>query len=237
MMVLSGASRSSLSAAHRRLQACLRPDPGFENADDSSTVWAMPIVLHIPRQDPPLRHELLTDAARAVVACCLLEDEDAVDALRIWCGARIRKVARRARNSQWTKVQSVPGATVGYARACVPSAVVDTHPLVQKLQISGTDVPASNAGPSSRPQLLINAALGMSVGKAAAQAGHAAMLMIAHMSEVSFIEWVGAGAALQVREVPAEEFATAATMQGAVLVRDAGYTEIAPGSVTAIALY
>ncbi|WP_240483243.1 peptidyl-tRNA hydrolase [Corynebacterium freiburgense] len=230
-------SHSSLNDAHRRLQACLSPRPGFEKEDDPSTIWAMPIVLNIPKHDPPTRQVLLEDAARAVLACCLLPNDDFRSSLNTWYGARIRKITRRARNSHWQRVQSVPGVTVGYARACVPSAVVDTHPVVQKLQISGTDIAALGVQrPTERPCVLLNAGLGMTVGKAAAQAGHAAMLLAAHMSESQMSGWCDQGFPLQVCEVNSVEFQIHTKSPEAVLVCDAGFTEVTPGTVTAIAL-
>lgn len=237
-MVVSGVSHSSLNDAHRRLQACLTPRPGFEREDDPSTIWAMPIVLHIPKLDPPTRHALLEDAARAVVICCLHPNNDFRTPLATWYGARIRKIARRARNSHWQRVQNVPGVTVGNARACVPSAVVDTHPVVQKLQISGTDIAVSGVQkPTKRPCVLLNAGLGMTIGKAAAQAGHAAMLLAAHMSEYQIAQWCDQGFPLQVCEVDSVEFQIHTKSPGTVRVCDAGFTEVAPGTVTAIALY
>ena len=223
--------------AYERLRTCLAASPDREDSSDPSTVWSMPIVLNIPRQDPPPRHELLADAARAVVACCLSPDPAFAEPLTSWYGVRIRKVARRARNVQWKHVQDVPGVTVGNARACVPSAVVDTHPEVRKLQISGTDLPPSPAPPAARPEVLIDAAFGMTVGKAAAQAGHASMLLAAQLSYPEVVAWAHRGYRLQVREVGRAEFAEARALPGAVCVRDAGFTEVASGSVTAIALH
>ena len=65
--------------------------------------------------------------------------------LRSWYGERIRKIARRARGTQWERVQSLPGVTVSVAgasaRALVPAPVGEEDRLVAKLQIGGTELP------------------------------------------------------------------------------------------------
>ena len=138
-----------LLKAHERLQRCMADDRDGENPDDPSTVQSMPIILNIPKVNPPAKTDLLEAAAKATVACCLDDraggDTAYAEALQSWYGARIRKIARRARNTAWDNVHDVPGVTVesgtAKARACVPTAVVDTHPLVSRLQIGGTDLP------------------------------------------------------------------------------------------------
>ncbi|MFV8382026.1 peptidyl-tRNA hydrolase [Corynebacterium hindlerae] len=237
---------ASLESAHQRLQLVLAPDRDGEDPTNPDTVQAMPIVLHIPKSNRPSRVELLEAAARAVVAVCLDpragEDSAFADALQRWYGARIRKIARRARNTQWERVQGLPGVTAeqggAQARAFVPSAVHATEPLIAKLQIEGTDLPVESPDPvvPGIPLLVVDASLGMSVGKAAAQVGHAAMLLAAHVPADAAWRWAQQGFPLQVREVPRAQFASLAGRADAVAVRDAGYTEVTPGSVTVVAL-
>lgn len=236
----------SLACAHARLTAVLDPGRDGEDPDQPETVQAMPIVLNLPKTNPPPRLDVLAAAAKAVVAACLDpragEDSTYAADLQRWYGARIRKIARRARNSQWDRVQVLPGVTAtcgsAQARAFVPSAVQEVDPLIGKLQIGGTDVPPQQH-PELRtgvPLIAVDAGLGMSVGKAAAQVGHGSMLLAAHMSLPEVTEWADSGFDLQVCEVPRSQFSQLAAREGAVLVRDAGYTEVAPGSVTVVAL-
>lgn len=163
----------------------MREDPGED------VPWSMPIILNIPKPDRPDRTELLEAAATAVVACCL--DDRAGDAespyaraLGQWYGARIRKIARRARNVQWDRVQDLPGVTASVggasARALTPGPVGGEDVVVAKLQIGGTDLPkpdspAREAGDDGVPTIWVDADLGMTVGKAAAQVGHGSMLL------------------------------------------------------------
>ena len=76
----------------------------------------------------------------------------------------------------------------------------------------------------------------MSLGKAAAQVGHAAMLYAAQLPEDAAYVWAQQDFALNVREVDAAEFARVLATPGAVPVQDAGFTEVAPGSTTVVAV-
>ena len=102
-----------LLKAHERLQRCMADDRDGENPDDPSTVQSMPIILNIPKVNPPAKTDLLEAAAKATVACCLDDraggDTAYAEALQSWYGARIRKIARRARNTAWDNVHDVPG--------------------------------------------------------------------------------------------------------------------------------
>lgn len=237
---------SNLREAHRRLvEACSerswRDDP--EDPDKPETIQAMQIALHLPKQDPPRRTEVLEAAGRAVVKLCL-DDRAGQDgafaaALGQWYGHRIRKVARRGRNKAWRDVQTLPGVTVeDRARAFVPSAVSEVDPLVAKLQIGHTDLPMDEPGPAlaDAPLILIDSSLAMSAGKAAAQVGHGSMLLAAAMSLEEVEHWAERDFLLSVREVSSEDFAQACAREGAVVVRDAGFTEVAPDSATVCAV-
>lgn len=235
-----------LNIAHQRLKLCIADNRDGENPDDPSTVQSMPIILHIPKTDPPPLTDLLEAAAKATVACCLDERAGAesayAQALTNWYGARIRKIARRARNTAWANVANVPGVTVSsgaaQVRACVPTAIVDTHPMVAKLQIGGTNLPADPPRPPREgvPTIFVNKNLMMTLGKTAAQVGHGAMLLAAHMQYPAVETWAKNNFDLQVRLVGAEEFERQLSRDEAIIVRDAGYTEIAPDSITVVAV-
>ncbi|MEJ5928699.1 aminoacyl-tRNA hydrolase [Corynebacterium sp. H128] len=231
--------------AHQRLQAVIASDRDGEDPENPDSIQAMPIVLNIPKLNPPGRTALLEAAARAVVTLCLDTragtDSQFATALGNWYGARIRKIPRRARNAQWEKVQSLVGATVEHdgaqARAFLPSPVHLTAPAISKLQIGGTDLPTEPVRKpvAGQPTIAVSAGLGMSVGKMAAQVGHGSMLLAAHMSASEAFRWSRQGFDLKVCELSETDFAEFAARPDAVLVRDAGYTEVAPGSVTVVA--
>lgn len=249
---MSGADRGSdtdlLRRAHELLAARTTDDRHAHTEDpaDPSTVQAMQIALNIPKADVPARTALLEAAAQAVVRVCLdgrvITDEHWRRGVTDWYDHLIRKVARRARNKQWDDVQELPGVTVevdgAQARAFVPSAVSEVDPLIRKLQIRGTELPADEPGDIDPgvPAIAIDVALEMSVGKAAAQVGHGAMLLAARQP-FSWVEaWAGRGFPLQVREISHERLRELSRREGAVIVRDAGFTEVAPDSVTVVAV-
>ncbi|OIR41698.1 aminoacyl-tRNA hydrolase [Corynebacterium sp. NML120713] len=216
-----------------------------EDPRDPETVQAMQLVINLPKQDPPARNAVLVDAARATVAVCLAEQAGQPgpwrEHLQRWYDHRIRKVTRRARNKAWLDVQEVPGVTVGSVRAFVPSAVCDVPHEVSKLQIKGTDLPMETVEGqvgASTPVIVVDAGLEMSAGKAAAQVGHASMLLAAQRPLEWVQEWAEDGFPLSVREADSGVFAEClayAREHDGVVVADAGFTEVAPGSVTALA--
>jgi peptidyl-tRNA hydrolase len=202
-------------------------------------VRAMPVILRLDRP-PAARTPVLEAAARAALAVCL--DPRAEDggewheAVTTWIGSRIRKIARRARGAHWAAVQELPGVTVdvdgAQARALLPGPVEDVPRVVGRLQIGGTDLPDDEPGPPGAgvPVIWVNGALGMTVGKAAAQVGHASMLDAAARG-------LSAVPPYAVRSAPPARWAElcrAAERGEAVAVRDAGFTEVAPGTITAI---
>ncbi|ALC06647.1 hypothetical protein CDES_11405 [Corynebacterium deserti GIMN1.010] len=239
-------SKETLLDAHLLLTQRVSDGPHSEDPSDPSTVQAMQLALHIPKQDPPRRTDVLEAAARSVVKLCLDErvatDPEFRAALERWYGHLIRKVARRARNSAWDRVQDLPGVTVeddsAQVRAFVPSAVSEVPADIRKLQISGTELPLDDPDEivDDFPVIYIDGSLAMTLGKAAAQAGHASMLLAAHQPFEWVEKWAEFDFALHVREVSAEEFAVFVAQPGSVPVRDAGFTEVAPNTVTVVAI-
>ncbi|CAM5667151.1 peptidyl-tRNA hydrolase OS=Streptomyces albaduncus OX=68172 GN=FHS32_001409 PE=4 SV=1 [Streptomyces griseoloalbus] len=119
-----------------------------------------------------------------------------------------------------------------------PPVPLDGWPKdLARLQVSGTDLddpdPVPPADPGV-PTLWMNPELEMSAGKAMAQAGHGAQLAWWELSGAAREAWRAAGFPLAVRTAdPADWPALAGS--GLPTVRDAGFTEIAPGSCTVVA--
>ena len=222
--------------------------PFADQADDRDTApqSVLPLVVRIERTDPPAHTDALETAARAVLT--LLSDPRTTDAdgewaerVAAWQDARIRKVVRRARGSEWLRAAELPGITVtgGSAEVRVfPPVPLDGWPKeLVKLQVSGTEL--DDPEPPARPDPLLpvlwfNPDVPMSTGKSMAQAGHGAQLAWWALAEPDRAAWLGSGFALAVRTAEPGQWAEL-TRSGLPMVRDAGFTEIAPGSCTVVA--
>jgi peptidyl-tRNA hydrolase len=214
-------------------------------ARDEAPQFVLPLVVRIERDAPPARTDALETAARAVLV--MLSDERSAgdgewaEVMRDWQDARIRKVVRRARGAEWRRAEALPGITVTGKSAEVrvfPPVPLDGWPKeLAKLQVSGTDLddpePPVAADPTA-PVLWLSPDLDMSAGKAMAQAGHGAQLAWWELSDEERAGWRDAGFPLAVRTADAGRWGELTT-SGLPLVRDAGFTEIAPGSCTVVA--
>jgi peptidyl-tRNA hydrolase len=209
---------------------------GHEDPADEPP-WAMQLVLRVEKNAPP--SHLAVCAAAAMAAVTLLTDPRSApggewhEAVAGWESRRIRKVVRRARGARWTALGDLPGVLVDHegapARAFAPGPVTDVPPEISRLQVGGTDLPRDEDAkpPPAPPYALIalNPGVPMTTGKAAAQCGHAAHLLLRGM---------GAWPGLRVHVVEPDDWRRTVAEADAV-VRDGGFTEVAPGTMTAVA--
>ncbi|MFF7652693.1 peptidyl-tRNA hydrolase [Streptomyces sp. NPDC007983] len=230
-----------------------------ETDRDAAPQFVLPLVVRIEKTAPPSRTDALETAARAVLVLLsdersTAEDGEWAEAVRDWQDARIRKVVRRARGAEWRRAQTLPGITLtGRAAAAedapeaegAPAAEVRVFPPVPldgwpkelaKLQVSGTDLddpaPPPPPGPAG-PVLWLSPEVKMSAGKAMAQAGHGAQLAWWELDDARRAAWREAGFPLAVRMASPERWG-ALTRSGLPVVRDAGFTEIAPGETVVV---
>lgn len=228
---------------------------GDTSDEDPAAVRAMPLVLRLERGDPPPRSALLEAAATAAVALCCDERSAPAGAwhgeVAPWVAGRIRKVARRARGAHWHAVGELPGVTISHrgaqVRALLPWPVSELPRAVSRLQVGGTDVPPDEPGPPPPdvPVLWLAPGLDMTAGKAAAQVGHAAMLLAALLEPAALASWQRRGFVTAVRGAdparwsqlaPGADPERAWRERGVAAVRDAGFTEVSPGTVTVAAV-
>ncbi|MFI8851182.1 peptidyl-tRNA hydrolase [Streptomyces sp. NPDC053499] len=209
--------------------------------------FVLPLVVRIERTAPPARTDALETAARAVLT--LLADPRTVEEtgewhkrVRLWEERQIRKVVRRARGAEWRRTEPLEGITVSGRTAQVrvfPPVPLDGWPKeLARLQVSGTELddPQPPAAPAAgTPVLWLNPEVEMSAGKAMAQAGHAAQLAWWQLDAAARTEWGAAGFPLAVRPAHGPAHWAELTGGGLPVVRDAGFTEVAPGSCTVVA--
>ncbi|MEE1787539.1 aminoacyl-tRNA hydrolase [Streptomyces sp. SP17BM10] len=220
------------------------PVPASDDRDGRPQ-YVLPLVVRMERATPPGRTDALETSARAVLTLLAdprVTEPDGEWAERVvaWEDARIRKVVRRARGGEWRRAGELPGITVRGREAEVrvfPPVPLDGWPKeLAKLQVSGTELEETEevgAPEAGLPVLWLNPDVEMSAGKTMAQTGHAAQLAWWRLDEAQRKEWAESGFALAVR-TPTPQTWAELVASGLPVVRDAGFTEIAPGPTVAV---
>ena len=165
-----------------------------------------------------------------------------------WLGSAFAKTVRRARPVEIEKATPFLAARVeigsAVAAAGAPFPTDGLPPEITKTQVTGTDFERTGSWPTPAevgadecPVLVLNAGAGMSTGKCAAQAAHGLFGWALTISGDARSAWQADGCPVAIQEAEGEEWRALATKppHQAVVIRDAGYTEIAPGTATVIA--
>jgi len=233
------------AALLRKAAGNLPGGPRFYPRDDVPQ-YALPLVVRVERALPPTRTDALEGAARAVLTFLAdprvtAEDGEWAGLVRAWTDGRIRKVVRRARGAGWERAVALPGITVTHRTAEVrvfPPVPNDEWPAeLARLQVSGTELEDPQApGPlaAETPVLWLNPELPITAGKAMAQVGHAAQLAWMWLGPAGRSEWKDRDFDLAVRVAAGQRWADLVA-SGLPVVRDGGFTEVAPGSCTVVA--
>ena len=256
----SGSVLDPLAARYRHWLRLSAEEVAADGAEAEEDVRAMPLILRMERDNPPVWSSALVASCRAATALCLdpraEPGEEWHEALTGYLAGHIRKVTRRARAGHWTAVDDLPGVTVtvdgAEVRALLPGPVAELDKRVSRLQVGGTDVPvdltAGEFGELSAGALLLAVPDGVSMttGKLMAQTGHAGMIaaaLLAAGEPSTLARWRDAGLPVEIRLVAAHAWHRLLERAGSgdgwadrlVAVRDAGFTEIDPGTITVVA--
>lgn len=230
-----------------------------EAAED---IRALQLLIRMERSRPPSWHRALELAASGAAAVCLDSRAEPggewFNAVAAYCAGHIRKVTRRGRGAQWEATADVPGLTLTsgdtQVRALAPGLVSQLDKRVSKLQVGGTDVDRDDPAPKpAQPdrvlRLLLPPSVTMTMGKAMAQTGHAGMIAAALMADEegdALTRWAMAGCPAHVIAPDPTLFADYSALltepasawqeHRLVAVRDAGFTEVDPRTITVIAI-
>jgi peptidyl-tRNA hydrolase len=197
----------------------------------------LPFVVRIERATPPTRTDALEAAACAVLR--ILTGDQWREQIDAWDGQRIRKVVRRARGAEWRRALAVDGLDVVRGscelRVYPPVPIDSWPPELARLQVGGTnldDPEPPNPHPPA-PFVLLSPHAEMTTGKAMAQAAHAAQLGWRAATSRQRRGWSASGFATAVRDATPRQW-RAALDAGAPVVHDGGFTEVEPGTATAL---
>jgi peptidyl-tRNA hydrolase len=219
-----------------------------KSVDGTGVPWAMQIVVLVEK-DPAPQHTAVLCATASAVAVALAgftgpdAEQEVRERTERWRSGPIRKVVRRARGAGWTRQLAVPGVLVHQAYGVrvavhVPGPVDEVHPEIARLQVGGLVLEDDDPPvvPEADVRLVVNPHVTLTTGKAAAQVGHAAQLVLQTIPSSDASAWVEAGAPVHVRTGdPGEWDGLLATAP--VVVTDGGFTEVAPGTVTVVAFH
>ncbi len=208
----------------------------------------MQIVVRVERDPTPQQSAVLCATASAVALAldAFTSDEadpEIRDRTNRWRSGPIRKVVRRARGAGWTRQLAVPGAfrhrSHGVEVAVhVPGPVDQVHAEIARLQVGGLTLEDAEppAVAEAEVRLVLNPHVAMTTGKAAAQVGHAAQLVLEALPVEVANSWLAAGAPVQVATGLAGDWERLVGT-APVVVSDGGFTEVSPGTVTVVATH
>ncbi|MFO0626980.1 MAG: aminoacyl-tRNA hydrolase [Polyangiales bacterium] len=210
--------------------------------------WVMYLVVR--REALPSLAELLAAGAVAAVRCADQWRDHPTwrEGFDAWFARSFRKVCLRASEKDWAKLQGYDQG-MGHARgqpvvcALPPRTKSQRDKLLVNLQAFTTGAFAEDLATvdeGDAPMRLVrNDAVAMSAGKAVAQIAHASMhasALFARDHAGGLARWRAAGYPCALRRADAEAWTALKHAEPAAVVRDAGLTEVAPGSETFLAL-
>jgi peptidyl-tRNA hydrolase len=197
--------------------------------------------------------EVLLAAAEATMRCAdeLASLDAHRDAFAQWSAQSFRKVSVRAKGRHWEKlVREYPGACGSargepLVRALVPRKRSENDAFLRGLQVyNPADAsPVAGVDPSmiarSSMCFALHPRVSMTLGKSVAQVGHAVLLCawsaFARANPARIDRWRAAGYPCAIAARDERSWRALRSIEGSIVVRDAGLTEVEPGSETVCA--
>jgi peptidyl-tRNA hydrolase len=207
---------------------------------DQSDPWVMYLVA--PGRPRTTGGEILAQAATASALCArrYVSEPAWSERFEAWRRTSFRKVCLRASIEQLREVESLDHARCGEVLCLPPRRRSDAEPALAQLAAhAGGPLLASDAEhlPSPGAMLvLVRSELRMTLGKACAQVGHIALIAMELHSREAVETWAHAGYPAAVRLLDAQSLDRAKRDLHVAAVRDAGLSQVTPGSETVLAL-
>lgn len=212
----------------------------------SDSPLALQLAARVEKIDPPSTVALC--AAGVLATITLLDDERSRpggewhEAVSAWNGERIRKIVRRGRASAWQRAQNPAGVTVerdgAEVRAFVPGPLDEAPEELAKLQIRSTpldEIERVDTVPDAAGLVIaVTPLVELSWGKQVAQCAHAGQWAWMRSDPDVVERWDAAGRPITILHPTAQLWATVAD-DAPVQINDGGFTEVEPGTRTAVA--
>lgn len=184
----------------------------------------------VVEHEPHTHLEIVRDVASASLGCYLSQKGNEED-WSMWLTQQdYRKTVRRLRRSMYDRLleETPEHYSYGAATAFPPRLYADFSKLMRRAQVRGVEFPRNETEqPQAENLIVLNDNLGMSTGKAAAQAAHALWML-----------WdvVGGKTIPEFSLMPVSERFRHFEYSAIAEVIDKGFTEVAPLTVTALVL-
>lgn len=204
---------------------------------DEAEPYAMPIIVRVEKTPDLIPSHEDTQLAVARAIALFFDSTKIIDGgewkpqVDKWLEGRIRKVARRARGKEWEDVKKLDHIYASHGKA--EAIILPPHPNFQppaeikKLQVSGLDLASDLQEHNIHAGLefAVNPDIVMSTGKSLAQIAHAVQLGIFNSDEETLASWRSNNMPISICRWDEHDVWTAE-------IRDAGFTEIPPNSLT-----
>lgn len=237
----------------------LRPVPQFDPNTSPDDPLALTIVVRVERGSG-MTHQSFVEAV-ATATLRYFADPRTASLWKHqtvgWRASKIRKFVRRARGARWDAALGVPGVATTVAgvqcHVLPPMARSQVPPEISRLQMAGTNLPRRSAltlgevlhspaqpglaGNITQPPVVIATLPSLSTGKAAVQAAHAVQILAENAPSPVAERWASMQWRTMLLDDTPPAVSTLARMHGSTAIRDAGFTEVAPGTLTAAALF